>query len=272
MVKISHEVPPVLLRRSIMFNDYDYFLIHLMDKENSQYMEFYNYSKSLNRMQILDNSACELRGKEEFDFDTFAHRVYELEPKEYLIPDVFNDYEKNIEYFDRWMKKYGDIQSLPIATVHGKTYEQWVEAYNYFKKFNVKIAFNFDEILYNEYKVVDNEVLDRNPVIRKSKNRVRILRRLVAEGVIDQTKKHHLLGCHSADEYCNYVDWVWIDSIDTSNPVMMTLDNRKYSDEGNFIKPEISIDDVQNIKDSDINYDLLYYNLKWFRKNATRRY
>ena len=62
---ISHEAPKNYMYQVQKFNDYDYFLIHLYEKYD-EYKEFYNFCQKNNRMIILDNSACELRGKEEY--------------------------------------------------------------------------------------------------------------------------------------------------------------------------------------------------------------
>ena len=54
-VKISHEVPFCLLSKSLEFNDYDYCLPHLLDKDEEYRTFFYNV-KSIGRYIVMDNS------------------------------------------------------------------------------------------------------------------------------------------------------------------------------------------------------------------------
>ena len=58
-MKISHEVPKVLLNNSREFNDYDYCLPHLLDQDEYYKDYFYNARKE-GRYIIMDNSFNEL--------------------------------------------------------------------------------------------------------------------------------------------------------------------------------------------------------------------
>ena len=58
-MKISHEVPLCLLEDSLDFNDYDYCLVHLLDKDKD-YVDFFMKAKQQGRYIILDNSLHEL--------------------------------------------------------------------------------------------------------------------------------------------------------------------------------------------------------------------
>ena len=69
---VSHEVAKSVLNLSLIFDDYDYFLIHQIFKFQ-EYRDFFKKSKDLNRRQILDNSLYEL--KETFDPDVFADYI-----------------------------------------------------------------------------------------------------------------------------------------------------------------------------------------------------
>ncbi len=225
-MKISHECPTGLLELSLSFNDYDYFLIHQILKY-PEYEEFFKRSKELNRVQILDNSLYEL-GKS-FDASQFADAVKRLKPTEYLIPDCFNDFKGNIRMFDSWMEKYGDVPGIKIATIHGKTPEEFQRAYDYFCGFNnIKIAFNFAEEIYSK--------VDRNPVVGRFK---------VISGLkIDPTRRHHLLGCTSALEFEAYRDFNWIETIDTSNPITAAFEGSEYPVAK---KPKLAVDDLQDV-------------------------
>lgn len=261
---ISHEVPNFLLIESLYFNDYDYFLIHLY-KKFEEYKHFYEMSKKYNRIQILDNSACELRGKEEFDFDEFAYWVDLLKPTEYLIPDVFNDFEKNIKYFDLWMEKYKDLPGKKIATIHGSTEDEMIQSYQYFDRYDVKIAINFDECVYTQHK------FSQNISMNKMLNRLHFIHKLLYNNIINQNKEHHILGCHLPQEFQSYKNMDWIKTIDTSNPIMAAFDGIKYNGLcGLENKPKSNIDLIQNVQFTDVLFDNLIYNVNMFKKICGR--
>jgi len=56
---ISHEVPKCLFQNSLEFNDYDYALVHLFDKD-PKYLKFYKDCVAQGRHVLLDNSIFEL--------------------------------------------------------------------------------------------------------------------------------------------------------------------------------------------------------------------
>ena len=91
---ISHEVPKCLFRDSLEFNDYDYALVHLFDKD-PEYLAFYKESVKKGRHVLLDNSIFELG--EAYDNEQFAKWVDELRPTEYIVPDALEDADKTIK-------------------------------------------------------------------------------------------------------------------------------------------------------------------------------
>lgn len=230
-------------------NDYDYFLIHQLLKYN-EYKELFKLSKQANRVQILDNSAYELG--ESFNMDDFAEAVKEFEPTEYLVPDCFNDYDKNIELFDDWVSKYSNLKGIKIVTIHGKTYHELVNAYKYFDKHNVKIAFNFAEGIYKE-------MGDGNPV----EGRRKAIFNMLNDGIININKKHHLLGCTLAQEFAYYKNLGFIETIDTSNPIVAGFEKKWYPIQE---KPESAIDDYHYAPINDDMYCCIMYNVKKFKE------
>ena len=242
---VSHEVPKTLLNDSLKFNDYDYFLIHQIINFK-EYKDFFNVSKKLNRRQILDNSCYEL--KESFDFDKFANFVKELKPSEYLIPDCFNDKEKNLELFDKWMTKYSNLEGTKIVTLHGKTINDFIESYKYFDNYNVKIAFNFAETMFKDFGSL-------------SEGRKKVFKDLLP--YINQNKKHHLLGCYLPQDFEFFKNFSFIETIDTSSPICSAFELKKYPISE---KPKITIDEVQNTEPTLEILDLINYNTFYFKK------
>lgn len=250
-MKISHEMPLSLLKDNrfniFNINDYDYFLIHQLLKYK-EYQDLFKASKEANRVQILDNSAYELG--ESFDTNEFAENVKRFKPTEYLVPDYFNNKDKNIELFDEWMTKYCDLPGTKIVTIHGEKYSDFVESYKYFDKYNVKIAFNFAE---NIYKLYGNPIYGRKQIIYD----------MIRDKVINPNKKHHLLGCYLPTDFIAYKDLSFIETIDTSNPIVSGLEKKWYPiDE----KPKTMIDDYHNFEIDEDAYCSIMYNVKKFRE------
>ena len=89
-VKISHEVPLQLLEKSKQFNDYDYCLPHLLD-QYPEYEAYFRRSKKEGRNLIMDNSLHELG--EAYDTSRLLYWISELEPDEFIVPDVWENAE-----------------------------------------------------------------------------------------------------------------------------------------------------------------------------------
>ena len=100
-IKISHEVPFCLLEKSREFNDYDYCLPHLMD-ENEEYRNFFHESKKMGRYIVMDNSLHELG--EAYNTKRLLYWVNEIEPNEFIVPDVWEDYTASVVNARQWSK------------------------------------------------------------------------------------------------------------------------------------------------------------------------
>ena len=144
---ISHEVPKCLFEKSLDFNDYDYALVHLFDKD-PEYLEFYKNSVKNGRHVLLDNSIFELG--EAYDNDSFAKWVEELKPTEYIVPDALEDINKTIDQMEQWNRNYGKLPGKRIGVVQGKTPEEIADCYMYMDKHADcdKLDISFDYSVY----------------------------------------------------------------------------------------------------------------------------
>jgi hypothetical protein len=86
--------------------------------------------------------------------------------------------------------------------------------------------------------------------------RVKLLGDLLRDGVINQTKPHHLLGCGLPQEFSFYKhsDYDWIYSLDTSNPVVHGIKNITYRSDGLWSKERQKLHELIN---SDISIEQL---------------
>ena len=140
---ISHEVPKCLFNQRLEFNDYDYALVHLFDKD-PKYLEFYKDCVEKGRHVLLDNSIFEL-GKA-YSNESFAKWVEILKPTEYIVPDALEDAEKTMNQMEDWNRQYRKMPGKRIGVVQGKTLDEIIGCYQYLDEHADcdKIAFSFD--------------------------------------------------------------------------------------------------------------------------------
>lgn len=232
MLKIAHEAPLSLMRDIRSVTDYCYALVHLFEDETngSEYFDFFIESKLMGREVILDNSIFEL-GKA-FDLTKYFNWIRCLKPTAYIVPDVLDDGAGTLRSFDHWMEVYGSqLKSDPeykdikiIAVAQGNTFEDLYTCFDTLNKNPLvdKVAISFNYKWYNEQ-------FPESPTLEGwMKGRqlfVDIVKRL-----FNPTKPVHLLGCSLPQEfsYYNKSGYEFIESVDTSNPVIHGLHKVPY--------------------------------------------
>ena len=227
MIKISHESPLSMLEISRAYNDYDYALVHLFEKHPS-YFQFFQESLRLGRTVLLDNSIFELGTA--FDSHKYMDWINKLNPSEYIIPDALEDCNGTIANAKSWMEYNAyhiSAQSKRIGVVQGANYGELVKCYTVLDKLGVdKIAISFD---YSHYL---REFPYNNAWVSYAMGRVMTLQRLLDDGVINLDKPHHLLGCAHPREFSFYnrAEFSWIESLDTSSPIVHGIKKVRYGD------------------------------------------
>jgi hypothetical protein len=235
---ISHETPVSLLPYSWGYNDYDYALVHLLP-ENQKYKDFYFKSVEYGRRVLLDNSIFELGTS--FDPDQFAHWVKELKPYEYIIPDVLEDTEGTCKSMDNFLSKYSDLPGRKIGVVQGKTYQEIVDCYDFVAPRVDKVAISFDYSYYLEHWSTSEirvpgfvRQQEENKWFKYALGRAKLLSDLYNDDVLDIEKPHHLLGASVPWEFLLYAKndlSEYIETIDTSNPIVAGILGKKYEPE-----------------------------------------
>jgi hypothetical protein len=278
---ISHETPISLLDTSRGYNDYDYALVHLLP-EHPEYYRFYKDSVSMGRHVLLDNSIFELG--EAYDSKEFAYWVKELQPTEYIIPDVLESTEGTIESFNKFTSEYNNLPGKTIGVVQGKTYKEIVKCYNYMCKRVSKIAISFDYSFYlnewDSFEAFEQELgtlpewvkgMEFNKWVRYTLGRAALLYRLcIRDNYFDYTKKHHLLGCATPWEFKLYPGKKFfngIETIDTSNPIVAAILHKKYNPTyGLHEKWSVKLVDYIGANITRDQLELAFYNTSLFRK------
>ncbi len=259
-MKISHESPLCLLDRSRSYNDYDYCLVHLLETEPT-YLQFFKDSLAQGRTVLLDNSIFELGTA--FNPDKYAYWIEELRPTEYIIPDVLEDTLGTMDNALDWKEKYSDLPGKTIGVVQGKSYEDLVQCYDYLDCIIgvEKIAISFDYSYYLEVCPHPNKWMGY------ALGRVQTLTRLLNDGVINTKKPHHLLGCALPIEFMFYRQgFEWLESLDTSNPIVHAIMGFGYEPGGLDAKKSIKLIELLNTAEPSVaTMHTIRHNIQYFR-------
>lgn len=263
-MRVSHEVPTSILKESQKFNDYDYCLLHLT-YEYPEYREYYIQAKKQGREVLLDNSLFELG--DALTLEQVAQGAKDLNPTWVVVPDCLNDKDTTIKRFQEWEKRNFDIGDTKlIGVVQGRTLSEMVECYNFMSEHADKIAIPFDSAAFSG-------LVSHNGIFKNREEELEVWCRgrqyfigyLIQEGLWNENKPHHLLGCSYAKEFKNdlYVDY--IDTIDTSNPVVAALKGLKYNMDGLTTKPSIKLCELVDYTVTEEEMQLINYNTTMFK-------
>lgn len=258
MIKVSHEVPKCLLKASLEFNDYQYCLPHLLDQDTAYRKHFYDYKKSGGYI-IMDNSLHELG--EAYDHERLMFWVNELEPDEFIVPDVWMDIDATLKNAKEWIKIFYPPNTTPVAVVQSRSFKEAEECYSALKNMGYKkIAFSYGADWY----------MDKFHGIHVDKakmmGRISAVKQMFHNGVIKKNDRVHLLGCSLPQEFGWYENCSYIESIDTSNPIMAALEGIEYDEFGLVTKPKANMNDYFNIDIKDVNLKLVFSNVETFKK------
>jgi len=257
-IRIAHEAPKSIFWEVEKYTSYSYALVHLFE-EDPEYLALFKEAVRKGREVILDNSIFEL--EEAFDADRFAYWVDELRPTWYIVPDTLEDSKRTILQMSDWNVKYRNLPGKKIGVVQGKTYKDIVECYNYMDKFaNVDmIAISFD------YSYYTASFPHPNKYVSWMLGRVKLLGDLVRDGILNENKKHHLLGVALPQEGLHYRQYPWIYSMDTSNPVVHGIKGIEYTEVGLWNKESQKLIELINTSQDDIDINKVLYNLNKFK-------
>ena len=255
-IKISHEVPICLLEDSLHFNDYQYCLPHLLDQD-ADYRNFFYKVKQQGVYIIMDNSLHELGVA--YGEEHLMYWINELKPNEFIIPDVWENTTASIVNARRWSKIELPKEVTKVAVVQAKSVAEAISCYQTYKDLGYKkIAFSYGANYYLEHSSHPNKN------IAKSLGRIQVISRLYEMGLISPKDRVHLLGCQVPQEFSWYKDMPFIETLDTSNPIMATLDGVQYGRNGLTEKPKSNMND--SFYSTEFDYNLLDWNLRMFRK------
>ena len=231
-MKVSHELPLGLMHYGYEWNDYDYMLPHLIDKY-LQYRIYFQKASLDGRFIICDNGLFE--GVEHTTED-LIEKINLIIPDVFIVPDTWNDSAATIRNAKEWMNNH--IHKLPegvnlMAVCQGESLGELIITYQTLLDLGyTHIAFNHSSAAYQTmYPNLD-------PLKAQMYGRMELIRRLVAENIINRRVYHHLLGCSLPQEFMSYKNWPFIQSVDTSNPILVGAEGVRYGEGGIDWKPK----------------------------------
>lgn len=253
-MKRFHEAPISCFEEVQCVTDGDYCLVHLLPN-NEEYFNMFKKAVEDGREVILDNSVFELG--EAFDIDVFVQWVKVLQPTYYVIPDVLNNAEATIANVKIFKEMYPDLQGKSIGVVQGNNVAEIEKCYRAIEPLVDKVAISMC------YGFLHSD----NSLESAAKNRRNLIMYLRDRGIINVNKPHHLLGVLLPQEMEYYKEgFEFIESVDTSNPVIHGMLGIRYTNEGLHEKSFIKMCDAINTKvTSDMLRDIMY-NINAFAK------
>ena len=258
---VAHESPIPYMGEVRELTDYCYLLPHLLD-ESEDYKKYFEESKKLGRYIIMDNSLHELGHP--YDLDRLSYWLDYFKPNEFIVPDYWQEKTQTLVSAKSWMQKSYPVETNPVAVVQAKDKIEAWECYVILKMQGYKkIAFSYGADWYYEEGLKSTP--DKNNVfLTKAHGRYNTIRFLYSKGAISSTDKIHLLGCNVPQEFSWYSKETlpFIESIDTSNPVIHGLAGIKYEDGG--LKNKISTK-VDKFEGNAKNWDIALYNINKFK-------
>jgi len=259
---ISHEVPRCLLLASQEFNDYDYCLPHLLDKDE-EYKQYFIDAKKSGRYIIMDNSLHELG--EAYKHERLLYWIEILQPNEFIVPDVWMEGHQTAAQAKYWKQFKYPKKTKITAVIQGKNEEDaWLCASLLNGLGYEKLCVSYGATWYND------SFPHLNPDMGKALGRIKFVQGLVE---MYKSTNFHLLGCSIPQEFGWYNNHPQIVSIDTSNPVMAALEGNTYTDQGLTKKPKANMNDYFDIEFEKIDYWKVLQNTQQFRKiNGFRPY
>jgi hypothetical protein len=260
-IKIFHEAPLGLFDKVQGVTDGDYALVHLLEGDLHYAAKFQQIAKEGDRDVILDNSAYELGAA--FNAHIFANWVSNLEPDTYVVPDIIGNATHTLDAFSDWVRKY-DLPGKKMGVLQGKSMHEATNCFKALKALGADIIGIPFLIGRSWFKDVEAESPTPMDLLRR---RVELVHQIW--DYCDRCPIH-LLGVALPQEGLFYREVNWIESVDTSNPVVHGMFGIPYTPAGlNEKRSELLADLIHTVVPPE-QEAMIFGNIQGF-KNLWRR-
>ena len=253
-VKIFHEAPLCLFDKVQEVTDGDYALVHLLEADQT-YRE--KFLEADDREIILDNSAFEL-GKS-FEADKFASWVDALGPDTYVVPDVVGSASDTLDSFTDWIKKYKGLEGKKMGVLQGNSIHEATNTFKQLKALGADVIGIPHLVGYRWMKRVEATKPDPMELMHR---RVALI-----DTIWNYCERHpiHLLGVALPQEGRYYHEMDWIESVDTSNPVVHGMFAEVYTVDGLLHKRSNLLADMIHMAVEPYQEAVVFNNISQFR-------
>lgn len=253
-MKISHEVPLQLLPWSKTINDYEYVLPYFYYR-NSEYKEFYLKCKEEGRFSILDNGLFE---GETYTKNELIDLNNELKPDIFIVPDEWNDFQKTYSHAKSWSETFVNPVTKLMVVLQGETFDEIRLLYKFCYDMGYRhFALNHSSVAYNA------AFPHRNKLVSKMMGRIQLVD-FMCERFRKDDVYIHLLGATLPQEFMYYKGYDFIQSVDTSSPILLGAKKETYPTFGTLKKPKETMKDFFD-KDVMPNINYIHDNVNMFR-------
>jgi hypothetical protein len=195
------------------------------------------------------------------DNETLLKWINILEPSNFFIPDVWEDWRGSLKNAQEWANIKVPKNTTKVAVIQAFNYTQASHlVLDYQELGYTKIAFSYGASYYNTLCPHPNKDFG------KAVGRFTVISKMEEDGILNRHTTVHLLGTAWPAEFGMYKGFDFIESIDTSNPIMAAIDGDKYGDLGLPHKPSANMNNFQNIKRYGIEDSILQHNVWKFRE------
>jgi len=279
MAKIFHEMPLAMLKtgEENYLADGHYALVHLYEQLGTDYYKHSVNTLKQGRELIVDNSIFELGTA--FEPTRFAGWLaklakdagYDVAKKNlvYIIPDVLDDYKATVASAKAFIEMF-PVSLIPgkrMAVAQGKTYEELIKCYEELVKLPEisRIGISFNSEAYGTSNQEFSEKIPESALLKWANGRVKFIRMLEEKYSGNPPVPLHLLGCSVPQEFKNYKGINYIESVDTSNPIVHGLYGIEYQEDGLKEKVSIKVADLMHKVPSAEEIRIIYKNVARFR-------
>lgn len=257
-MKISHEVPLSLLKHNYEWSDYDYLLPHLLDKYQ-EYKDYFLKARKDERFIIQDNGLFE---GVTHTIPDLLEKIHLVEPDIFIVPDEWNDSIITVKNAKYWKQLSLPERTNLMVVLQGKTVNEIHLLYQTCLDLGyTHFAVNHSSMVYQELGGSENSLANQ------SVGRVMLIEYLKSQDMIKDYHYIHLLGASTPQEFTYYRDNHpnLINSVDTSNPIIVGALGQRYSDMGLLTKPSNKIEEFME-KDLAPQLEDIIFNINKFKK------
>ena len=188
--------------------------------------------------------------------------IDEIKPDEFIVPDVWEDYAASIRNAKQWSKVQLPEGVTKVAVVQAKSmYEAGLCVQAYRDLGYKKIAFSYGAEYYH------SEICPHpNKDLGKAIGRYMVLSTFQNNKTLLPNDRVHLLGTASPIEFGMYKNMPFIESIDTSNPIMAGIEGIPYTKMGLDSKPTANMNNFQDKPITEDQMKFIEHNIINFRQ------